>query len=101
MVLLIFSEPAFRYWFVRQPRDYSKEKYHLDSLVATMEWPSDSVSTDREREANNLFVFDPNRSTKEDFLRLGFGEALSNRIINYRTKGGNFDKKRSEENLWN
>jgi competence protein ComEA len=100
MVLLIFSEPAFRYWFVRQPRDYSKEKHHLDSLVATMEWPSDSVSTDRKREANNLFVFDPNRSTKEDFLRLGFGEALSNRIINYRTKGGNFATKKDLKKIY-
>lgn len=91
MIVLIFSEPAYRYWYVRQPRDYSKEKHQLDSLVATMEWPSDSMPSNPQTEvAKKLVAFDPNESTKDDFMNMGFSQSLSNRIINYRAKGGKF-----------
>ena len=38
MALIIFSEPAYRYWFVRQPQDFSKDSIRLDSLIATWKW---------------------------------------------------------------
>jgi competence ComEA-like helix-hairpin-helix protein len=91
---LIFSEPAYRYWFVRQPIDYSKERNSLDSLLATMEWKNDSVVTEQIAKREELFVFDPNLSSKDDLMRLGFSQSLANRIVNYRLKGGKFQTKK-------
>jgi competence protein ComEA len=38
----------------------------------------------------DLFPFDPNTSSKEDFVRLGLSEQVAGIIINYREKGGRF-----------
>jgi competence protein ComEA len=89
MVILLFSEPIYRYWFVRQPQDFSKESILLDSLVATWKWEKDS-SQEGIILSRQLFSFDPNQSTEDDFIDLGFSSALASRIINYRNKGGEF-----------
>jgi competence protein ComEA len=89
MVVLIFSEPAYRFWFVRQPQDFTKEKKELDSLVATWKWEEQDSVIGKIIE-KRLFSFDPNISSKEELIELGFDNALSNRVINYRTKGGKF-----------
>ena len=92
MFVLIFSEPIYRYWFVRQDRDYSKEKIRLDSLMATWKWETENDSSAKETQfaPKALFVFNPNLSTKEELKSLGFKEFLASRIVNYRTKGGKF-----------
>jgi competence ComEA-like helix-hairpin-helix protein len=38
----------------------------------------------------SLFQFDPNQVSKEDLIKLGIPERVSNSIINYRMKGGRF-----------
>jgi competence protein ComEA len=88
MVVLIFSEPAYRYWFVRQPHDFAKEKKELDSLITTWKWEKDS--TDDKISEKRVFSFNPNLISKEEFVELGFGNVLTNRIVNYRKKGGRF-----------
>ncbi len=93
MVLLIFSEPAYRYWFVRQRQDFTKEKMELDSLIATWKW-EEKDSTVHKISEKSLFSFDPNITSKEEFVELGFSNALANRIINYRMKGGKFAVKK-------
>ncbi len=89
MVLLIFSEPVYRYWFVWQPQDFSKEKKELDSLMAAWRWEDrdSTVSIPLERK---LFHFNPNLATRDDLVELGFGSSVANRIIHYRLKGGKF-----------
>src|SRR5882757_5850209 len=89
MVLLIFSEPAYRHWLVRQPQDFSKEKKELDSLMATWKW-EEPDSTVRITPPAKLFSFNPNQATKEELDELGFANAIVNRIVNYRLKGGKF-----------
>jgi len=100
MILLIFSEPVYQYWFVRQPRDYSKEKHRLDSLVAKMEWRQDSLPSKTEIKVMKLFSFDPNQTTIDEFTRLGFSQTLANRIINYRAKGGRFVTKKDLRKIY-
>jgi competence protein ComEA len=92
MGILLFSEPIYRYWLVRQPQDFSKESLLLDSLIATWKWEKDS-SHEEVILNMQLFSFDPNQSTEDDFVNLGFSSALANRIINYRNKGGEFKTK--------
>lgn len=43
--------------------------------------------------AYELFHFDPNEITEEDWHRLGVGEKTTRTIMNYLNKGGRFDKK--------
>jgi competence protein ComEA len=91
MVLIIFSEPAYRYWFVRQPQDFSKDSVRLDSLVATWKWEEkDEDKIGSTTKGFALFSFDPNNASADDFAKIGFSLSLANRIINYRSKGGKF-----------
>lgn len=94
MLVLIFSEPVYRYWFVRQQNDYSKETKRLDSLMATWKWESDSVINESVTPVIKSFSFDPNQSTREELADLGFNRSLATRIVNYRLKGGKFFVKR-------
>lgn len=94
MVLIIFSEPAYHYWFVRQPKDFSSDSIRLDSLMATWKWEEkkdDQTNTPTKEFA--LFSFDPNTASTEDFERIGFSPFLAKRIITYRNKGGKFAAK--------
>src|SRR6185369_4304003 len=70
LVVVIFSEPIYRSWFVQQPHDFNREKNALDSLIATWNWSQrdSSVTINLERE---LFSFDPNIISKEELVDLG------------------------------
>lgn len=48
---------------------------------------------DYERKTIEYFSFDPNLTTKEEFIRLGFSEKQSDAIVNYRDKGAAFRTK--------
>ncbi len=88
MVLLIFSEPAYRYWFTNQEVSFFKDSLRLDSLVAKWQWEKlDSISESIDRP---LFRFNPNTASRDSLLQLGFSPSLARRIVNYRTKGGVF-----------
>jgi competence protein ComEA len=88
MALIIFSEPAYRYWFVRQPQDFSQDSTRLDSLVAT--WKMEEADSNKIIPQKRLFRFDPNVASEKEFVALGFSKPYANRIINYRSKGGKF-----------
>jgi len=89
MVVLIFSEPLYRYWFVRQPHDFSKERKELDSLMTSWKWDEQDSAVNKRIESK-LMVFNPNTASKEALAALGFGNALASRVVNYRLKGGKF-----------
>jgi competence protein ComEA len=88
MVLLIFSEPAYRYWFTNQELSFSKDSLRLDSLVAKWQW--EKADSNPESVDRPLFRFNPNTASRDSLLQLGFSPSLARRIVNYRTKGGVF-----------
>ncbi len=92
MLVLIFSEPVYRYWFIRQPHDFSKEAKELDSLITTLKWEpeKDTAFVKPVTSSKKLFFFNPNLVTKEQLNELNFTNSLANRIVNYRLKGGKF-----------
>ena len=47
-----------------------------------------------------LFSFDPNTATKEDFAKLGLSDRTANNIVNYRKKGAKFYKKEDFKKIW-
>jgi competence protein ComEA len=87
MALILFSEPAYRYWFVREPKDFSQDSVKLDSLMATWKWEEKVDSTAKEI---RLYSFDPNKASENDLMKNGFSSSMANRLINYRKKGGTF-----------
>ncbi len=91
MVVIIFSEPVYEAWFVRQSTNSAMESHRLDSLITSWKWEeADSI---KKETARNFFAFNPNTATKDELLLLGFTEPLTNRILNYRAKKGVFRKK--------
>ncbi len=47
-----------------------------------------------------VFPFDPNTATKEDFERLGLASRTAQTILNYRQKGGHFYKKEDLKRIY-
>ncbi len=91
LALLILSEPAWR-WYIRHlPVDHAHDQAKLDSLVAL--WNADDsayLPPKRVAPPHRRFYFDPNTTSGEQFLELGFTHALASRIVHYREKGGKF-----------
>ncbi len=46
------------------------------------------------------FFFDPNNASKEEFILLGLSPKVAQTILNYRTKGGEFQKKEDLKKLY-
>lgn len=90
MIIIIFSEPLYRSWFVRQPHDYSREGKELDSVIALMKWSDPDSIASLEVLPVRKAPFNPNTATQEQLLSLGFTRPLAARVVNYRGKGGKF-----------
>lgn len=70
------------------PRPISFTQMNVDSLLLVM----DNASI-YEVEEDSFFLFDPNRATHSQFVRMGISTEVSNRIIKYRSRGGTFKEK--------
>jgi len=91
MVIVLFSQPIYRFLFPPQAFVPTEEQARLDSLIAHWDFNPESAAPILEDPL--LFQFDPNTASAEELKSLGFSATLSNRIINYRTKGGRFKTK--------
>jgi DNA uptake protein ComE-like DNA-binding protein len=50
--------------------------------------------------AAELFLFDPNTASGNDFVRMGLSEKTANTILNFREKGGKFYKKEDLKKIY-
>lgn len=95
LVILIFSEPVFEWWWASQEVDYTGEKKSLDSLLA--HWPKEEMRKEIKPTSNSstatLHPFNPNEATREELISTGLSKFLAARIVNYRSKGGKFKTK--------
>ena len=98
VVLVIFSEPIYRFFIVNRSDDFSKERTALDSLVAQWDFQKNKDRTSSLEK--DKFKFDPNTATEEDLLSLGFPGNLAQRILNYRAKKGTFRIKSDLKNIY-
>jgi competence protein ComEA len=90
ITLMIFSEPVWQLWVSNSPRDFKSDSALLDSLVALWEPEKVPKASDSLLPEPSLFYFDPNNTTVESFIVLGFSRQEATRIIRYREKGGKF-----------
>jgi competence protein ComEA len=91
MIVIIFSEPAWRWWMTNRTEDYSKDRQKLDSLIALWDVKDSIPKEFSEKEIKPpLFSFNPNNASTGDLQALGFSKRVSSGIIRYREKGGVF-----------
>lgn len=97
-----------KYFSSRTQQDFSQFEKEVDAFYASASVADDSLKGLPERsEANStpnyfknnsqknpeLFAFNPNNLSKEDWQRLGFSEKQINVIKNYEAKGGKYRSK--------
>lgn len=93
MLVVLFSEPAYRSWASRKGSTTTADKALLDSLISS--WNAQS----KQNQSTNLqekrrFAFNPNTIKRDELLALGFSGSLTTRIENYVEKGGSFKIKK-------
>ncbi|MEO7989941.1 MAG: helix-hairpin-helix domain-containing protein [Chryseolinea sp.] len=94
MIILIFSEPVWRWWITNRTEDYSQDRQKLDSLIALWDVQDSIPKGSYERIMRpKFFSFNPNKASVDDLITLGFSKSASNRMIHYREKGGAFKVK--------
>ena len=62
-------------------------------------WNSPRRSVEKQT-VYSLFKFNPNEASKEDFIKLGLSNRVSQTIINYRNKGGKFFEKEDVKKIY-
>lgn len=88
MVIIVLTQPAYRWWISNRSEDFSQERKHLDSLILVL--PQTAGMSENTKKQASLFFFNPNKASVADLQKLGFAENLSTRIASYRQKGGVF-----------
>lgn len=102
LLLVLFSEPLYRAVSTPPLESFLREQKILDSLELVLN--SKSERSQQKRKSNERFQleesplihlhsFDPNTSTIEDLLTLGFDKRVAARVVHYKEKGGSFWKK--------
>ncbi len=94
LLLILFSEPIYRTWWGGDTSFQPSDQQLLDSLV--LHWKQEqNLSSDLEKnQQRTLFAFNPNNTSKDQLMQLGFSASLASRITNYIEKGGKFRVKK-------
>ena len=90
MICILFSYPIFRFFKTSDSMILNPENEKLDSLLTS--WDFNPINEKQEIKIQ-LHPFDPNELSKTELMQLGFSSYLTNNILNYRSKGGKFNKK--------
>lgn len=77
---------------------YFAPKTDIDITIKTL--PSSSSPKVSSPKNSELFVFDPNKVSKDDLVRLGLSPKVAQNIINYRTKVGQFEQKKDLRKIY-
>lgn len=96
---------AFPLFFNRNEKYADKQIADKNALAAlsqkenfqSEESLSDNIS---EIKTDNLFAFNPNTISKEQWIQFGLSEKTANTIINYTSKGGRFYKAEDIRKIW-
>ncbi len=104
ILLILTIRWTLPYWTKRQAPDTTA----YENEIAQFRLAADSMSLAKDQtdpsiyvqSAPNLFYFDPNRATNEDWGKLGLNERQIRNIRNYQAKGGNFKRKEDLQKLY-
>jgi DNA uptake protein ComE-like DNA-binding protein len=97
IILLPFIYPLFFPVKVYDFSEFDRKVDRYEQMLAEYHEARMTIETSYEREASsrttlslNLFPFDPNNLSREEFLEMGISERVAGNIINYRKAGGSF-----------
>lgn len=89
----VFAFPDVAGWFYPQKNsDFSRFQSDIQSYRTALE--------SAELPPGDLFAFDPNTATSDDFVRLGLSEKVAGIIGRYRDKGGRFRTPEDFQKIW-
>jgi len=92
---LIISPSIFRQFFIKKGKtDFQQFQSQIDSF----DQQKDQKYTSAQQA--QLFPFNPNEASKEDFQKLGLSGKVASIIENYRNKGGKFYKKEDLKKIY-
>ena len=97
--LISFAPLIYSFLGEKRVTDFSQflneiEAFHqADISTQPLAFAKKNSSNSTPRKHFNLFYFDPNTASKEDFINLGITTKTTQTIINFRNKGAKFFKK--------
>ncbi|MDR2835629.1 MAG: helix-hairpin-helix domain-containing protein [Bacteroidales bacterium] len=92
LVVIIIFNYTLRFINTNRKINYEKFENQINSFTVAQQ----PTITEHE-----LFFFDPNFATEEDFLKLGFSNKTIKSILNFRNKGGKFYKVEDFQKIYN
>ncbi|GAB4496076.1 MAG: hypothetical protein OHK0019_27060 [Saprospiraceae bacterium] len=94
---VVFALPdVIRLFYPEKTTDFSDFQADIQAFRTAME----ATETPTGEPVDNLFTFDPNTASFDDFVRLGLSEKVANIICNYRDKGGKFREAADFQKIW-
>jgi len=92
--ILVFATPdILRRWRAAERTDFSGFQQEIKAF-------RDSISSRTTASEPQLFYFNPNTASLEDFVRLGLSQKISAMICKYRDKGGQFRRPEDFKKIW-
>lgn len=89
----VFALPeAARYFYPKKHTDFSRLRPEIEAFSRALQSAGSSPV--------DLFTFDPNTASFDDFVQLGLSEKVANIICNYRDKGGRFREPDDFQKIW-
>lgn len=97
LCVAVFALPEItRRFYPQKTTDFSQFQKDIQAFRSAMQ----AADTTTGAPAGDLFIFDPNTASLEDFVRLGLSEKVAGIICNYRDKGGRFRKPEDFQKIW-
>jgi competence ComEA-like helix-hairpin-helix protein len=92
LAIILFTVPVLTRWF--RPQSHTNFSAFIAEVQAFK-----NASTPYS-EGSELFYFDPNTASEQDFVQLGLTENVAKTIVNYRKKGGKFHEPEDFKKIW-
>lgn len=90
---IVFALPEVaNYLYPAKRTDFSRFRPEIESFGRSFQ--------SAESSSGELFTFDPNTASFDDFVQLGLSEKVANIICNYRDKGGRFREPADFQKIW-
>lgn len=89
IILFLFTGPRL-YLLLRPADEVPNDNTHILALLRHAEENTEAAEEESTANKPILFYFDPNTASREDLIKLGIKESVTNTLLNYRSKGGHF-----------
>jgi len=100
MIVIIVTMPIIRSHNINRYSNYVRDQAILDSMISSMQYTKVSDSKSNTNKQISYAAFDPNNCSLDLLVSNGIPQFLAERIISYRSKGGQFRKKEDLQKIY-